>query len=81
MRRALAVAMNHVEGRSAFGNVLAKQPLMMNVLADIGVEVIDVESRESIYMQYKKYMCTPRHNMTHLNRTFHSLDIYYYCYY
>lgn len=39
MRRGLAVAMHHAEGRSAFGQVLSKQPLMMNVLADIGVEV------------------------------------------
>jgi putative acyl-CoA dehydrogenase len=38
MRRALAEACWHTAHRSAFGAVLAEQPLMQNVLADLAVE-------------------------------------------
>jgi putative acyl-CoA dehydrogenase len=39
MRQALAQALHHAEGRSAFGRRLIEQPLMRNVLADLSVEV------------------------------------------
>ena len=39
MRQALARALYHAEGRSAFGRKLRDQPLMQNVLADLAVEV------------------------------------------
>ncbi len=38
MRGALAQAMHHTSGRSAFGNNLHDQPLMQNVLADLALE-------------------------------------------
>jgi putative acyl-CoA dehydrogenase len=38
MRQAVAEAIHHCDGRSAFGNPLSRQPLMMNVLADLAVE-------------------------------------------
>jgi putative acyl-CoA dehydrogenase len=38
MRRAVAEATHHAAYRSAFGRVLADQPLMQNVLADLAVE-------------------------------------------
>ena len=38
MRRAVAEAVNHTRGRSAFGAVLIDQPLMINVLADLALE-------------------------------------------
>ena len=38
MRRALAEATHHAAHRSAFGKLLAEQPLMQNVLADLCVE-------------------------------------------
>ena len=38
MRRAVAEATHHAAHRSAFGRVLAEQPLMENVLADLAVE-------------------------------------------
>jgi putative acyl-CoA dehydrogenase len=38
MRRALAEASWHVAHRSAFGTLLADQPLMQNVIADLAVE-------------------------------------------
>jgi putative acyl-CoA dehydrogenase len=38
MRHAVALAMWHTMHRSAFGKVLAEQPLMRNVLADLAVE-------------------------------------------
>lgn len=38
MRQALAQAMQHTAGRSAFGNNLHAQPLMQNVLADLALE-------------------------------------------
>lgn len=38
MRQAVAQATHHTAHRSAFGKLLADQPLMMNVLADIAVE-------------------------------------------
>jgi putative acyl-CoA dehydrogenase len=38
MRRAIAEATHHAAHRSAFGRVLAEQPLMENVLADLAVE-------------------------------------------
>ena len=38
MRGALAQAMHHTAGRSAFGNNLHEQPLMQNVLADLALE-------------------------------------------
>ena len=38
MRRALAEASWHVAHRSAFGSLLADQPLMQNVVADLAVE-------------------------------------------
>ena len=38
MRRAVAEAVNHARGRSAFGAVLIDQPLMINVLADLALE-------------------------------------------
>ncbi len=38
MRRALVEALHHARHRSAFGRVLAEQPLMRNVLADLAVE-------------------------------------------
>ena len=34
-RRAIQLALNHTNGRAAFGNKLIKQPLMENVLADL----------------------------------------------
>src|SRR6266542_424864 len=37
MRRAVAEAIHHAAHRSAFGRVLAEQPLMENVLADLCV--------------------------------------------
>ena len=38
MRRAVAEATHHAAHRSAFGRLLVEQPLMQNVLADLGVE-------------------------------------------
>jgi putative acyl-CoA dehydrogenase len=38
-RQAVAQAMNHASGRSAFGKMLLDQPLMRNVLADLQLEV------------------------------------------
>jgi putative acyl-CoA dehydrogenase len=38
MRQAVAQATHHTAHRSAFGKVLAQQPLMANVLADLAVE-------------------------------------------
>jgi len=38
MRRAVAEATHHAANRSVFGRVLAEQPLMQNVLADLAVE-------------------------------------------
>ena len=38
MRRAVAEATHHTAHRSAFGRLLAEQPLMQNVLADLCVE-------------------------------------------
>ena len=38
MRRALAEAVNHVEGRAAFGKKLIDQPLMRAVIADLALE-------------------------------------------
>ncbi len=38
-RQAVAQAMNHARGRSAFGKVLIDQPLMRNVLADLQLEL------------------------------------------
>jgi putative acyl-CoA dehydrogenase len=38
MRAGVAQAINHAENRSVFGTVLAEQPLMRNVLADLCVE-------------------------------------------
>lgn len=38
MRAALAQAIHHTAGRSAFGNNLHDQPLMQNVLADLALE-------------------------------------------
>ncbi len=38
MRWGTAAAINHCEGRSAFGRRLVEQPLMQNVLADLAVE-------------------------------------------
>ena len=38
MRRAVAEATHHTAHRSAFGRLLAEQPLMQNVLADLSVE-------------------------------------------
>ena len=38
MRQALAQALHHASHRSAFGRLLAEQPLMTNVLADLAVE-------------------------------------------
>jgi putative acyl-CoA dehydrogenase len=39
MRRAVAEATHHAAHRSAFGKLLAEQPLMQNVLADLCLEV------------------------------------------
>src|SRR5260370_37230323 len=38
MRQAVAQATHHTAHRSAFGTLLSKQPLMVNVLADLAVE-------------------------------------------
>ena len=38
MRQALAIALNHTTQRKAFGKLLADQPLMRNVLADLALE-------------------------------------------
>ena len=38
MRQAVAQATHHTAHRSAFGKVLGRQPLMMNVLADLAIE-------------------------------------------
>jgi putative acyl-CoA dehydrogenase len=38
MRAALCHALHHARGRAAFGRVLADQPLMQNVLADLALE-------------------------------------------
>ncbi len=38
MRQAVAEAIHHCDGRSAFGSQLSRQPLMMNVLADLAIE-------------------------------------------
>jgi putative acyl-CoA dehydrogenase len=38
MRQAVAQATHHTAHRSAFGKLLSRQPLMLNVLADIAVE-------------------------------------------
>jgi putative acyl-CoA dehydrogenase len=39
MRQALNLALNHTGTRSAFGAPIAQQPMMLNVLADLAVEV------------------------------------------
>ncbi len=38
MRAGLAMAIHHCQERSAFGRLLAEQPLMQNVLADLAIE-------------------------------------------
>lgn len=38
MRQCVAQAIHHARGRKAFGRLLAEQPLMMNVLADLALE-------------------------------------------
>ncbi|MFW5926572.1 MAG: acyl-CoA dehydrogenase family protein [Wenzhouxiangella sp.] len=38
MRQAVAEAIHHCDQRKAFGKTLSRQPLMMNVLADLAVE-------------------------------------------
>jgi len=38
MRAALCHALHHARGRSAFGRLLSRQPLMQNVLADLALE-------------------------------------------
>ncbi len=38
MRAALTHALHHARGRAAFGRLLAEQPLMQNVLADLAIE-------------------------------------------
>jgi putative acyl-CoA dehydrogenase len=38
MRQCVAQAIHHARGRRAFGRVLAEQPLMRNVLADLSLE-------------------------------------------
>ncbi len=38
MRQAVAQALHHTSGRSAFGKNLHEQPLMLNVLADLAIE-------------------------------------------
>ncbi len=38
MRQAVAEAIHHCDHRTAFGNQLSRQPLMMNVLADLAIE-------------------------------------------
>jgi putative acyl-CoA dehydrogenase len=38
LRRAVAEAVHHCRERSAFGRLLAEQPLMQNVLADLAIE-------------------------------------------
>jgi putative acyl-CoA dehydrogenase len=38
MRAALCHALHHARGRAAFGRMLAEQPLMQNVLADLALE-------------------------------------------
>ncbi len=38
MRHGVAQAINHAQNRSTFGKLLAEQPLMQNVLADLAVE-------------------------------------------
>ena len=38
MRAALTHALHHARGRAAFGRLLAEQPLMQNVLADLALE-------------------------------------------
>lgn len=38
MRAAVAQAIHHAQHRSAFGKLLAEQPLMQNVLADLAIE-------------------------------------------
>jgi len=38
MRQAVTEAIHHCDGRAAFGNQLSRQPLMMNVLADLAIE-------------------------------------------
>ena len=38
MRQAVAQAIDHCDQREAFGNRLSRQPLMMNVLADMAIE-------------------------------------------
>lgn len=38
MRQAVAEAIHYCDARKAFGNQLSRQPLMMNVLADLAVE-------------------------------------------
>ena len=38
MRAALCHALHHARGRAAFGRLLAEQPLMQNVLADLALE-------------------------------------------
>jgi putative acyl-CoA dehydrogenase len=38
MRRAVAEAVHHARHRSAFGHLLAEQPAMQNVLADLAIE-------------------------------------------
>ena len=38
MRWGLAQAVHHARHRSAFGKLLAEQPLMRNVLADLAIE-------------------------------------------
>src|SRR4029077_17020683 len=38
MRQCVSQAIHHARGRGAFGRLLAEQPLMRNVLADLSVE-------------------------------------------
>jgi putative acyl-CoA dehydrogenase len=65
MRAALVQAIHHVRHRSAFGRLLADQPLMQNVLADLAIES---EAATLIMMRLARAFDTPSEALTALDR-------------
>jgi putative acyl-CoA dehydrogenase len=65
MRAALVQAIHHARHRSAFGRLLADQPLMQNVLADLAIES---EAATLLMMRLARAYDAPPDAMTPLDR-------------
>lgn len=65
MRAALVQAIHHVRHRSAFGRLLADQPLMQNVLADLAIES---EAATLIMMRLARAFDAPGDALSALDR-------------